>query len=233
MVNLLIKLSDQLDRLGLHCESDKVDSLIKSSGSNAGPWQQLMPFEEGEEVSLSRGGPATSHDDIVRKYKKHIDGYMYDSNGTKKIVPPNPLKLLNSNWKGQWYDEQLSVYNELKDYAVQVLLSKESKLMLGGVGFEPIVYFKIKNPQGENLYKDNDLSKYEDVAAELSAKHNPYQFLESFYLTNKYPDLMDSAKISIMENQGEEKAMDVERYLEREYGESEEDELDFGTEDSS
>jgi len=181
MLKNIIELSESLSRLGLKKESRAVGDIIKKSSPLDGDYleKQIAYFRK-----RVHGSPAKEYIDKKTGKKK-----------IRKAALPQPLSILAPYYKG-WTEDQVAVYPHLKREATEILLSEKVQINWQNPVPEDAqyMYFELSTPDGEPLYKDESLSEFERIAAEITAEKFPDYFIASEYLNDSFPELKDVAE---------------------------------------
>ena len=181
MLKDIIELSNKLDHLGFKKESRMVGDIIKKSSQLDDDYllRQVAYFRK-----RVHGSPAKEYIDKKTGKKK-----------VKKAALPQPLSILAPYYKG-WSEDQIAVYPHLKREATEVLLSEKVQINWQNPVPEDAqyMYFELSTPDGDPLYKDESLSEFERIAAEITAEKFPDYFIASEYLNDSFPELKDVAE---------------------------------------
>ena len=181
MLKNLIELSEGLRLIGLKKESGAVGGIIKaSSGYDSGRLEKQITYFR-RKVGGSPG----------REYLDKETG----ERRVRKATLPQPLSILAPYHKG-WTEDQAAVYPHLKKEAVEILLSKKVQINWQNPIPEDAqyMYFELSTPDDVPLYKDDVLSEFERIAAEITAEKFPDYFIGSEYLNNSFPELKGVAE---------------------------------------
>ena len=176
MLKDIIELSKKLNQLGFEKESGIIKGIIKKSSQADDDYlmKQIAYFRK-----RVHGSPA----------KEYIDKKTGEKR-VRKATLPQPLSILAPYHKG-WTEDQIAVYPHLKTEAVEILLSEKVQINWQNPVPEDAqyMYFELSTPDGIPLYKEDGLSDFESIAAEITAERFPEYFLISEHLNDSFPEL--------------------------------------------
>jgi len=176
MLKQLIALSKNLEGVGLAAEANAIRAMATASYVIDDDYLQKQIAYFRKRV---HGSPAKEYIDSKTGKKK-----------VKKATLPQPLSILAPYYKG-WSEDQIAVYPHLKREATEILLSEKVQINWQNPVPEDAqyMYFELSTPDGNPLYKDEVLSEFERVAAEITAEKFPDYFVASEYLNDSFPEL--------------------------------------------